>query len=154
MRLALIMAAAFPLGLAAAPSNVQDFIANDPWHHFSDGANGEKIFIKGAQRHDKGRYEVWFKVEHPVPKSCAGNQLMKSPMDRLICENDKEGNVEISTNLYEINCNNGKSRVTESIDYDFSGKVLKHTSNKKSEWSRTIPDTIGEGLSTYFCRHD
>ncbi len=79
---------------------------------------------------------------------------MKSPMDRLICENDKDSSTETSTNLYEINCNTGKSRLTESIDYDFSGKVLKHSSNKRAEWSRTIPDTIGEGLSTYFCGKD
>lgn len=41
MRLALVLAAAFPLGVAAVPSDVQEFVTNDPWHHFSGGANVE-----------------------------------------------------------------------------------------------------------------
>ena len=155
MRLALVLAAVLPLGVAAAaPSNVQEFVANDPWHQFSDGVNGQKVFTKGVLRHDKGRYELWFKVEYPQPKSCGGNLFMKSPMDRVICDNEKDGEIEISMNLYEINCNNGTSRVTESIDYDFSGKTLNHTSNKRAEWTRTIPDTIGEGLNTFYCKQD
>lgn len=154
MRLACVLATVLPLGVAAAPSNVQEFVANDPWHYFSDGANGEKIFTKGAQRHDKDRYEVWFKVEYPGPKNCGGNLFMKSPMDRVICESEKDSKIEVSINLYEINCRNGTSRVTESIDYDFSGRILMQESRKDSNWTKVIPDTIGEGLSNLFCKQD
>lgn len=139
---------------ADTPKSAQDFQTSDTWHEVFKGANDQTVSTKGAVRTDAGRYEVWFKIESPLPHICRGNAFARSPADSVICESEKRSKTESSVSYYEINCARGTSRITQSIDYNFEGEVITQSDNESAKWTRPFPDSIGEGLNRLFCKQE
>ncbi|MCM2364162.1 surface-adhesin E family protein [Pseudomonas sp. SR18] len=137
---------------ADTPKSAQDFQASDTWHEVFKGANHQTVSTKGAVRTEAGRYEVWFKIDSPLPPICRGNAFARSPADSVICESEKRSKTESSVSYYEINCARGTSRITQSIDYSFEGEVITQSDNESAKWTRPFPDSIGEGLNKQFCK--
>ena len=150
----IVCAAALPVTAMGAdtPKSAQDFQDSDTWHEVFKGANDQTVSTKGAVRTDAGRYEVWFKIESPLPHICRGNAFARSPADSVICESEKRSKTESSVSYYEINCARGTSRITQSIDYNFEGEVITQSDNESAKWTRPFPDSIGEGLNRLFCK--
>lgn len=139
---------------ADGPKSALDFQASDTWHEVFKGANDQTVSTKGAIRTDVGRYEVWFKIDSPLPPLCRGNAFARSPADSVICESEKRSKTESSVSYYEINCARGTSRITQSIDYNFEGEVITQSDNESAKWTRPFPDSIGEGLNKLFCKRE
>ena len=154
IRLFLILSAALlPMAVSAAqaPISAQDFQSSDTWHEVFKGANDQTIFTKGAVRTEAGRYGVWVKVDSPLSPTCRGNAFSRSPTDTVICDGEKRSKTQISVSYYEINCLKGSSRITQSIDYNFEGEVIRQSDDESARWKRPFPDSIGEGLNRLFC---
>jgi len=151
-----VYAAILPLVAIGAdgPKSALDFQASDTWHEVFKGANDQTVSTKGAIRTDVGRYEVWFKIDSPLPPLCRGNAFARSPADSVICESEKRSKTESSVSYYEINCVRGTSRITQSIDYNFEGEVITQSDNESAKWTRPFPDSIGEGLNKLFCKRE
>ncbi|EIU1656292.1 surface-adhesin E family protein [Pseudomonas aeruginosa] len=137
---------------ADTPKSAQDFQASDTWHEVFKGANDQTVSTKGAVRTETGRYEVWFKIDSPLPPICRCNVFARSPADSVICKSEKRSKTESSVSYYEINCARGTSRITQSIDCNFEGEVITQLDHESGKWTRPFPDSVGEGLNKLFCK--
>ena len=151
---ALLALTLFCAAAGADEQRTREFIAKDQWHHYADTASGGKVFTKGAVRLKPGRYQVWFKLERSQPKECGSNgnnAFMRSPMDELLCDQVRRNEVGQSLNLLDVDCSAGKTRVIETIDYNFDDAVIYRADRSDEKWGRIIPDTIGADLYSSMC---
>lgn len=88
---------------ADTPKSAQDFQASDTWHEVFKGANDQTVSTKGAVRTETGRYEVWFKIDSPLPPICRCNVFARSPADSVICKSEKRSKTESSVSYYDLN---------------------------------------------------
>lgn len=143
----------FCAAAVADEQRAREFIANDEWHPFSETASGAKVFTKGAVRLRPNRLQVWFKVEFNQPKECgsSGNVFMRSPLEDMLCNQKRSDELGQSLNLLDIDCAAGKTRVIETVEYNFAGDVTHSADLSDAKWGRIIPDTIGADLYSSMC---
>lgn len=104
------------------------------WTLFGTTDNGNKWYLDHSTIRVNGQIRrVWTLIDHAKP--------------------DKDGDSS-ARGLYEIDCQEGRSRVLQSAWYkgQMGGGDSGYSSNQPSQWSYAPPETIADSMVKVVCR--